>query len=961
MKTRIFTLIMSLFIATMAFAYDAEIDGIYYNLDAENKIAEVTRGDEHYMGDIVIPSSIVSDGVTYSVTSIGEYAIGYYNGGNGNINSISIPKTIEFIGKGAFMDCYNLVAVYITDVSAWCKIEFSPETISANPLYYAETLYINNEKVTTLVIPEGVDTIKSLAFQGAPISSFVFPESLVYVAEDAFSGSIWWENLPQGSIYAGKIFLEYVDYGEDYVGEKETHIDIKEGTKIIAPRAFAYSSLTSITIPNSVTEVGGGVFYHCRNLKSVVLSENMTSLPMGTNKTNNGWVDYGFFEGCELLESITIPNSVTSIGNRAFAECTALTSITIPNSVTEVGGGVFYGCSSLKSVVLSENMTSLPIGNKKESWGESYYYGFFERCSSLTSIEIPNSVTEIGSSAFNNCTSLTSITIPNSVTEVGGGVFYGCESLQSVVLSENMTSLPMGTNNGWGDYGFFEGCELLESITIPNKVTLIGYDAFNGCRSLMSVKIPNSVTDIQGRAFYGCSSLTSIEIPNSVTEIRGGAFSHCIALTSIEIPNSVTYLGSEAFANCYSLRYAKLGSGFNANGEDGYLDNNLFYCEDDYVWVGDENEENGEYMLMTTSLDTLICEFGDDAGIDIYGDEHPLYGTTKLRYFQGPAKLVNSIKEENQTQFSNKLTEVHITDGELDENGFNYINRSKKSLHTIDLAGTINTAINDLAFYDCYKLENLMLPGNLETIGFKAVAECYQLKEINIPASVVEINDAAFENCRSIKSITFGGQAEAKSFASRMKRAAASGDVALQRIGNWAFYNCHALENLVIPEGVTEVGDAAFYGCTYLDSLTLPLTTQRIGDNCFALCSRMKQINVNAIEPPTIFAKTFFDVNRNIPVIVPEGAREAYANDEYWGEFINVVESGEDTSIENAENANVAIYSVGGVLYVDGLLADYQVFDVNGRLVYSGRDAQLQLPRGVYVVVVEGEVEKVVL
>lgn len=648
---------------------------------------------------------------------------------------------------------------------------------------------------------------------------------------------------------------------------------------------------------------------------------------------------------CDYTGDIVIPSffvnggvtySVTSISNFAFFAAD-ITSITIPNSVTEVGGGVFGNCSNLKSVVLSENMTSLPyINDGGPGWGTDY--GFFHGCISLESIIIPNGIVEIGNLAFNGCESLVSIEIPNSVTEVGGGVFYGCESLQSVVLSENMTSLPMGTNNGWGDYGFFEGCELLESITIPNKVTLIGEDAFNGCRSLMSVKIPNSVTDIDGRAFYGCSSLTSIEIPNSVT-----------------------YLGSEAFANCYSLRYAKLGSGFNANGEDGYLDNNLFYCEDDYVWVGDENEENGEYMLMTTSLDTLICEFGNDVDMYIYEDEHPLYGTTNLRYFQGPAKLVNTITEEYQTHFTNKLTEIHITDGELDENGFNFINRSKKSLHTIDLAGTTNTVINDLAFYDCYKLENLALPSNLETIGFKAVAECYQLKEINIPASVVEINDAAFENCRSIKSITFGGQAEAKSFASRMSRAAASGDVALQRIGNWAFYNCHALENLVIPEGVTEVGDAAFYGCTYLDSLALPSTTQRIGDNCFALCSRMKQINVNAIEPPTIFAKTFFDVNRNIPVIVPEGAREAYANDEYWGEFINVVESGEDTSIENAENANIAIYSVGGVLYVDGLSADYQVFDVNGRLVYSGRDAVVSLPRGVYVVVVEGEVEKVVI
>ncbi len=506
----------------------------------------------------------------------------------------------------------------------------------------------------------------------------------------------------------------------------------------------------------------------------------------------------------------------------------------------------------------------------------------FSRCFSFTSITIPNSVTSIGDYAF-SVSSLTSVTIGNGVTSIGNGAFSGCSSLIVVHISDIVA---------W--------CN-------------IDFDNYEGSNPLCH----------GGNLYLNGKGITELVLPEGIDSIKTCAFQGC-NIKSVTIPNSVVCIGEQAFWDCAQLRCAKIGSGVK------YIGENIFYCDE------------------ISSLDTLICEFGDDVEFDFYeysGDEtcHPLNATKKLRYFQGPAKLVNTISEEVQTQFSNKLTEVHITDGELDENGFNYINRSKKSLHTIDLAGTANTAINDLAFYDCYKLENLMLPGNLETIGFKAVAECLNLKSMTIPASVVEIAGAAFYNCHSIASVSFAE------------------DGALRKIGSWAFHNNYALKSLEIPEGVEEIGDATFYGCAYLEDITLPSTVQNIGDNSFALCNKVKRMEVKAVIPPTIEAKTFFDVNRNIPVIVPEGARDAYANDEYWGEFINVIESDEETKIENAENANVAIYSVGGVLYVDGLLADYQVFDTNGRLIYSGRDAQLSLPRGVYMIAVGGEVQKVVL
>ena len=274
------------------------------------------------------------------------------------------------------------------------------------------------------------------------------------------------------------------------------------------------STVSSVTIPNSVTYIS----------------------------------NYAF-SGCRGLTSVTIPNSVTYIFDNAFSGCSGLTSVTIPNSVTSIGDNVFYGCSGLTSVTIPNSVTS--IGSSA-----------FSDCSGLISVTIPNSVTYISNYAFSDCRGLTSVIIPNSVTYIGNSAF---RNVRYIEYYGNATGAPWGaiSMNGVtdGDFVFsntdrdtliaYSGAG--GAVTIPSSVTTIGNNAFYGCSGLTSVTIGNSVTSIGSSAFYGCSGLTSVTIPNSVTSIGNSAFHGCSGLTSVTIGNSVTSIGNQAFSGCSGL------------------------------------------------------------------------------------------------------------------------------------------------------------------------------------------------------------------------------------------------------------------------------------------------------------------------------------------------------------------------------------------------------------------------
>ena len=288
--------------------------------------------------------------------------------------------------------------------------------------------------------------------------------------------------------------------------------------------------VTSVTIPNSVTNIGDNAFSSCHSLTNVTIGTNVISIGNAA------------FVACSLT-SVTIPNSVTSIGDNAFYSCINLTSVTIPNSVTSIGTQAFQQCYKLTAITVDANNPAYcSVGGVLFNQSQTTLI----QCpgGKAGSYTISNSVTSIGTQAFECCNGLTNVMIPNSVTNIGDNAFYSCINLTSVTIPNSVTSIGDGT---------FDDCYRLTSVTIPDSVTSIGRVAFAGC-GLTSMTIPNSVTNIGDFAFSGCSSITNFTIPDSVTSIGEGAFYSCASLTSITIPNSVTSIGGHLlFANCTSL------------------------------------------------------------------------------------------------------------------------------------------------------------------------------------------------------------------------------------------------------------------------------------------------------------------------------------------------------------------------------------------------------------------------
>ena len=407
-------------------AHGAEVDGIFYNLDADNKTATVTfKGDNYdsydneYSGDVEIPETVTYNGIAYFVTSLGYECFD----GCSRLTSITIPNSVTSLGDYCFANCSSLTSITIpnsvTSLGSSCFWGCSSlermVVDAANPVYDSreDCNAIIHTSTNELVagcknsqIPNSVTSLGDQCFDGcSSLNSITIPNSVTSLGDACF---------------------------------------------------FDCSSLTSITIPNSVTSLGDFCFAGCNDLTSITIPNSVTSL--------GKWC----FSGCSSLTSITIPNSVTSLGRFCFYECSSLTSITIPNSITSLGIRCFWYCRSLTSITIPNSVTSLGVQ-------------CFDGCSSLTSITIPNSVTSLGSSCFSGCSSLTSIyMLPSTPPSTEEYIFYDTP-LETVYVVDEDAKTAYQTQAPWSEYEIVvmpTGIEEVE--TDETAPAIVGYYDLNG-------------------------------------------------------------------------------------------------------------------------------------------------------------------------------------------------------------------------------------------------------------------------------------------------------------------------------------------------------------------------------------------------------------------------------------------------------------------------------------------------
>ena len=618
--------------------------------------------------------------IAEDVTSIGSYA---FNGCS-SLTSVTIGESVTSIGSWAFENCSSLTSVTIgesvTSIGSWafenCS-SLTSITIPNSVTSIGSSVFSGCYSLTSVTIGESVTSIGSYAFSWCSSLTSITceAENPPTIGSDAFynvSKSIP-VYVPCGCVGAYKAKSSWEDFTDIQEPLAEYSIEVDVNDNIMGTAKVDINSACGNQIsatPNFGYHLVQWSDGNTDNPRSLVLTQD-TILTAEFALTQSGQCgDNLYWELIDDTLHITGTGEMYDYSSDTAPWKRSIKALCIGESVTSIGSYAFNGCSSLTSVTIPNSVTS--IG-----------YQALSGCSSLTSVTIGESVTSIGSWAFENCSSLTSITIPNSVTSIGDYAFWGCTSLTSVTIGSSVMSIgssafedcsSLTKTNYTGDIAGWCNIKFGSSSANPMSWSL---NFFINDQEIKDLVIPNSVATINNYAFYKCSSLTSVTIPNSVTSIGDEAFYGCYSLTSVTIPNSVTSIEYRAFYNCSSLTSVTINSNAIVSKDYSYDDN-------------------------------ISDIFGSQVAEYIIGDDVKGIGRSAF-------------------QFCSSLTSVTI--------------------------GESVTSIGEEAFYGCSSLTSVIIGESVASIGHYAFSSCSGLTSVTIPNSVTRIGGYAFKDCSSLTAI----------------------------------------------------------------------------------------------------------------------------------------------------------------------------------------------------------------
>lgn len=914
---------------------DFTVDNICYNFirNGQDEVAvtfrEIVVGydDEYYKspytGDVSIPSSVTYNNKIYKVTGVGDHAFESCT----YLTSVTLPSTITSIGVDAFCDCSSLVSVSMpSSVSSigngafdGCK-SLTSISLPSGITKIGANSFSNCSSLATITIPNSVTSIDSYAFNGCTqllsvdipsnvteigcfafygcsrLNSISIPNSVKTIGDGAFSGTDWFDKRPNGVIYAGKVAYKYKGTG---LGE---NIYILDGTCSISAAAFLNcSGILGVTIPSSVTYIGERAF-----------------------------------RGCSLT-SVNIPSSVTYIGGSAF-ESSSLKTVTIPGNATTMGTYIFKNCS---------NMTSASFGNGITNISGGTFYG----CSSLTSISFPSSLINIGYEAFMYCSSLSTLSLPSNVNSIGRDAFTGTvwfnNQPNGLVYAGKVAyrwkgTMPAGTN-----------------VEIEDGTLGVAGCAFSNYSALNSVTIPQSVTCIGPSAFYGCINLNSVTVGMTTpVKIDANTFAYSPTSTLYVPAGSKTVYEADAnWSNLFKTIVELEPSSSNINFADPTVKT---LCVMYWDTNGDLEVDTDEAAAVTS----IGTEFQDRANITSFEEleyftsvtriaESAFSDCTNLSSIKLPKGLMtigsgafmrcsslasitipSTVASIGNMPFAgcNSLSSIIVDD---DNNVFD----SREDCNAIIQTNT-NTlrvgckqttypesvsAIGNYAFAGCTGLTTLNLPNSVTSIGTSAYNKCSNLTSIVMPKSVTNIGSGAFSGCDKLENIVvdsenlvYDSRDNCNAIINTADNTLIAGCKVTQIpnsitiIGESAFLSCSGLTSIEIPEGVTSIKSGAFNSCGDLVSVTIPSSIISIGANAFDWCNALVTVYNYKTEPIRITSNVF-PKRANATLYVPAGCKEAYEAANVWKDFKEIVE------MEPEPEADTDISQMDNAIYIEPL------------------------------------------